>query len=90
MLASAGAVNGRALQANGRAPSRLRRAPKQAVSGDLTPQIAGEIYRAMENLDADAELLAIVGSWRDTLDDRDVLSLLKEYNAAGRVLRRRQ
>jgi hypothetical protein len=35
---------------------------------DLKAQIAGEIYTALERLDAEEELLAIVGSWRDTLE----------------------
>jgi hypothetical protein len=34
MLASAGAVNGRALQANGRAPSRWMRARREHVGGE--------------------------------------------------------
>jgi hypothetical protein len=41
---------------------------------------------AMELLGADPELLSIVGSWRDTLDDAEVLSMLREYNATGKVL----
>jgi hypothetical protein len=57
---------------------------------DLTPQIARELYAALERLGADAELLAIVGSWRDTLDDGEVLSMLREYNATGRALHRPQ
>jgi hypothetical protein len=35
---------------------------------DVRAQIAGEIYTALENLGADEELLAIIGSWPDTLD----------------------
>jgi hypothetical protein len=42
---------------------------------DITVQIAGEIYAAPERLGADAELLAVVGSWRDTLDNADVLAI---------------
>jgi hypothetical protein len=45
---------------------------------DVKAQIADEIYTALERLDADAELLAIVGSWRDTLPDADVLRMLRE------------
>jgi hypothetical protein len=37
------------------------------------------MYAALERLDE--ELLATVGSWRDTLDDREVLSPLRDYNA---------
>ena len=44
-------------------------------------QIRAEIYRALELLNADRDLLAVVGSWGDTLDDTDVLTFLKEWNA---------
>jgi hypothetical protein len=53
---------------------------------DVKAQIAGEIYTALERLDADEELLAIVGSWRDTLPDPDVLRMLREYNAGRPTL----
>jgi hypothetical protein len=43
-----------------------------------------------ERLGADADLLAVVGSWRDTLPDADVLRLLREYNAGIATLRRPQ
>jgi hypothetical protein len=39
---------------------------------DIKAQIAGELYAAMERLGADEELLAIVGSWRDTLSNAEV------------------
>jgi len=41
----------------------------------------------MERLGAEPDLLSIVGSWGDTLDDEEVLALLKEYKATGQVLR---
>jgi hypothetical protein len=56
------------------------------VTDDLKAQIAGELYTALERLDADDEMLAIVGSWRDRLDDAEVLELLQDYNAIGRAL----
>jgi hypothetical protein len=59
---------------------------RRAAGSNITAQIADEIHTALERLDADEELLAIVGSWGDTLDDAEVLSLLREYNATGRVL----
>lgn len=43
-------------------------------------QIRSEIYRAMERLGADRDLLAAVGSWGDTLLDQEVLALLQEWN----------
>jgi hypothetical protein len=55
---------------------------------DIRAKLAGEFYVALERLDADKELLAIVGSWRDMLDDAEVLTMLREYNATGRVLHR--
>ena len=57
---------------------------------DIKAQIASEIYTALERLGADDELLAIVGSWRDTLDDAEVLSMLLEYNAGRLTLHRAQ
>jgi hypothetical protein len=60
------------------------------ASGDLKAAIAHELYVALERLDADPELLSVVGSWRDTLDDAEVLSLLLEYNSTGRVLHPQQ
>jgi hypothetical protein len=44
-------------------------------------QIVAEIYE---------ELLSIVGSWRDTLDDHEVLSLLRDYNSGRPTLHRAQ
>ena len=58
---------------------------------DLKAQIAHELYRAFRILGADNELLSTVGSYGDTLDDDDVLSLLKSWNArALPVARTRQ
>lgn len=39
-----------------------------------------EIFRAFKRLGADRELLSIIGSWGDTLDDKEVLRSLKEWN----------
>jgi len=51
---------------------------------DLKTQIAHELCRAFRSLGADWELLSVVGSYGDTLDDDDVLALLKRWN--GRVV----
>ena len=48
-------------------------------------EIRSEIYRALETLGADRKLLATVGSWGDTLQDEEVLQLLKEWNS-GRLV----
>jgi hypothetical protein len=59
--------------------------------GDLKAQIAHELYRALQSLGADNELLSTVGSYGDTLDDDDVLALLKSWNArVSLVVRTRQ
>lgn len=47
----------------------------------IEQQIRSEIYRAFELLGADRDLLAVVGSWGDTLNDTEVLTFLKEWNA---------
>ncbi len=48
---------------------------------DLKAQIAREVCRALKALGADWELLSTVGSYGDTLDDEDVLALLRSWNA---------
>jgi hypothetical protein len=53
---------------------------------DLRVQIAGEIYIALQQLDADEELLSIIGSWGDALDDTEVLAMLREFNAGRPML----
>jgi hypothetical protein len=35
-------------------------------------------------------LIIVPTYWRDTLDDRDVLAMLREYNTTGKVLHRPQ
>ena len=49
----------------------------------LTAQIARELYIAMERLSADPELLSIVSSYGDTLDDEEILALLREANVSA-------
>ena len=63
---------------------------RAAVGPDVRAQIVGEIYIALERLGTDAELLAIVGSWRDTLGDHEVLAMLRDYNAGRPTLHRGQ
>jgi hypothetical protein len=66
------------------------RSTSRRLAGDLKAPIARELYVALERLGTDEELLSIVGSWRDTLTDAEVLSMLREYNATGRVLHQPQ
>lgn len=61
----------------------MKRRPKEP---DVVALIAAEISKALQRYDADEELLAIIGSWRDTLEDHEILQLLREFNATGRVL----
>jgi hypothetical protein len=71
-------------------PSPTTPSDNEQSASDLKAQIASEIYTVLEDLGADEILLSIVGSWRDTLDDAEVLSMLREYNETGQVLRRPQ
>lgn len=57
---------------------------------DLRNKIAEQIYAALKRLGADVELLSVVGSYGDTLDDGEVLELLTDYNRTGKVLHRQQ
>lgn len=52
--------------------------------------IASELYKALERLGADPELLSIVGSWNDTLSDPEILELLKAWNQTEKVIHERQ
>jgi hypothetical protein len=56
-----------------RTPGKRPPAPSVPRRPDINARIAAEIYIALEHLDAGPELLAIVGGWRDTLLDADVL-----------------
>jgi hypothetical protein len=48
---------------------------------DLKAKIAHELYQAIKHIGGGAQLLSIVGSYGDTLDDDDVLRLLRVCNA---------
>jgi hypothetical protein len=71
------------------APS-VRRPRRTATGPDIVAQIGGELYAILERLGAEPELLAIVGSWRDTLSDDELLATLRDYRAGRLVLYRRQ
>jgi hypothetical protein len=43
--------------------------------------IISEIANVLVNLEANSDIISIVASWKDTLDDKDVLAYLKEWNA---------
>lgn len=43
--------------------------------------IVNEIATAMSDLGATSGLMAIIGSWGDTLPDEDILEMFKDWNA---------
>ena len=47
--------------------------------------IVSEIVRAFEKLGAPDKLLGAIDSWGDTLDDADVLELLRMWNETGDI-----
>jgi hypothetical protein len=60
-----------------------------AIAGDkLSTLIVIGLYKALQRLGADPDLLAIVGSYGDTLDNEMVLKLLREWNAGRPDIRR--
>jgi hypothetical protein len=53
----------------------------EAKVKDIKAQIAAELYAAFQKLGANSDLLSIVGSYGDTMDDYWVLGMLKQWNA---------
>jgi hypothetical protein len=49
-----------------------------------------EIYQILDELGAPSELLAILGSWGDTLDGEETLSALQEHRRKGATSQIRQ
>jgi hypothetical protein len=60
------------------------------MSQDITAKIARQIYKAFTRYTDDPEILCILGSYRDTLDDTDILGLLEHFNATGTAMRERR
>lgn len=48
---------------------------------DVFFAIVQELNKAVGRWTADPNLLGIIGSWRDTMDEADTLSALREYNS---------
>lgn len=48
----------------------------------LKAEIAVQMYAACQKLGARSDLLGIIGSYGDTLTDREVLDRLKRWNAS--------
>lgn len=47
---------------------------------DLAVEIVKELGKALEKLGGDMTILAFAGSFRDTLPDKEILDLLKDWN----------
>lgn len=52
--------------------------------------IDAELRKALKRAPNDPELLAIKGSYGDTLSDPEVLRYLEDYNKTGKVIHERQ
>jgi hypothetical protein len=48
-------------------------------------KIAKELYQAINTLGGSGQLLSIVGSYGDTLEDDDVLAMLRQWNDQHRT-----
>jgi hypothetical protein len=51
------------------------------LGGSAQPATPGEAQRALRGLGLDIDLRSIVDSWQDTLDDAEILQLLRNWNA---------
>jgi hypothetical protein len=56
-----------------------------ALGGTDKPMSAADARRAVRALGADVDLRSIVDSWQDTLDDEQILELLRNWNAGRPV-----
>jgi hypothetical protein len=56
------------------------------MTPELKSRLASALYRVMERLGADFEVLAAIGSFGDTLDDEDVVDLLEDWLERGFTL----
>jgi hypothetical protein len=70
-------------------PIKMPPAPsvtERSAGSNVRAEIVCELYGALLRLGADDDLLAVIGCWGATLSDAEVLLMLREYNATGRVL----
>lgn len=51
---------------------------------DFTKEILTEIYKAFYGLGAKMDLLSIIGSYKDTQSDEEILDMLKHYNSLNK------
>ena len=62
----------------------------EKVYSDFTPvqsAIVSEIYRAVEKLGGGFELLALISSWGDSINDDDILEYFRAYNNTGTYIK---
>lgn len=52
----------------------------QTCLNDTGHKIVRELYQAVRTLTDDPGLLSCIGSWGDTMDDAEVLAMLKRWN----------
>ena len=52
---------------------------------DIQYEIIGELATAMNALGASGGLLAIVGSWGDTLPEIEILAMIKDWNQLAAI-----
>jgi hypothetical protein len=50
------------------------------ADGSTKAKIAHELYEAVRKLGAKSDLLSIIGSFGDTLNDEEVLEALRDWN----------
>ena len=60
-----------------------------ALGGTAQPTTPAEARRAVRALGADVDLRSIVDSWQETLDDEQILGMLRDWNAGRPVFARR-
>jgi hypothetical protein len=62
-------------------PNNIKHSSTSELSkSDLELEIINQIYKVVENLGGKSDILAIIGSYGDTLDDNNILSFLKTWN----------
>lgn len=54
----------------------------QTVVTNVDREIMDEIYRALVLLGAESDLLGVIGSWRESLPNEDVLAEIRAWNEA--------
>jgi hypothetical protein len=67
----------------------MKSSAQMYVPSDPTRRaIVNELYFALSKLGAADELLAVVGSWGDTMDDARTLDHLRAFNRNGTMFNR--